>query len=158
MSTRCSSHVLPGAKGMLPSAMMGESMSSQSAVLSFPSPSSMIPFVLPSPGRDQLPGGEIGIVDAFLGVRGAGENVVCNAVAVAAVFPVRLGNGLLRPGEIQVQYCIVIHGKNLLFVCSPLYTQKNGEWKKICGYFFVLRKHAHKMITKNSCIFRGHLI
>ena len=56
MSTRCSSHVLPGAKGMLPSAMMGESMSRQSVVLSLPSPSSMIRFVPPPPEMAPLVG------------------------------------------------------------------------------------------------------
>lgn len=53
----------------------------------------------------------IGVVDAFLRVLRVVQNIVGNAVAGLAVFPIKLGDRMFRTVKKQSNNCLVIHPK-----------------------------------------------
>ena len=69
-------------------------------------------------GRNGIPQTKIGIVDAFLLVLPAGQNVPSQPKAKPSVFFIRPGNGILPPLEIQRHNLSVVHSACLLFSVS----------------------------------------
>lgn len=74
-------------------------------------------------GGNGVPGSQVCVTDTFLRVLGVCKNVVGNMVAVASIFSVSLGNGLLRPGKLEAEDLRIFQWDALLSVFH-FYTRK----------------------------------
>ena len=77
--------------------------------------------------RDGAPRAEPGVIDTFLAVLPVAQDPVRDGIALFSVFPLALGNGLLRAFPIQLHNATVFHVSHLrVIMCLHSYTPKKG--------------------------------